>query len=187
MSAKFVFHKTAIASLHGIELKPHSDQRGCFERLFCAEEFKELGLRREIAQINHSMTRQKGVIRGLHFQYPPFVETKIVRCLRGAIFDVAVDLRANSATFLQWHGEILSAENGNMLYIPEGCAHGFQTIAPDAELLYLHTEYYHPEAEGGLHYADPRLGIKWMLACAEISVKDQCYPFIDERFRGIAL
>ena len=187
MSAKFVFHKTAFAGLYSIELKPSCDQRGCFERLFCAKEFKELGLQREIVQINHSLTRLKGAIRGLHFQSPPFVETKIVRCLRGAIFDVAVDLRANSGTFLQWHGEILSAENGNMLYIPEGFAHGFQTIEPDVELLYLHTEYYHPEAEGGLHYADPRLGITWRLDCTDISTKDQRYPLINEHFRGIAL
>ena len=183
--SKFHFQQTPLAGVYCIEPRPIHDARGYFERLFCQQDFQAIGLARPIVQMNHSLTMQQGVIRGLHFQSPPCAEAKIVRCLRGAIFDVAVDIRAGSPTFLQWHGEILSSENGRMLYLPEGCAHGFQTLDEQVELLYLHTAQYAPQHEGGLHWADPKLGIHWPLEPTDISERDQCHALIDEQFQGI--
>lgn len=184
---KFHFHNTPLAGVYLIEPRPLQDTRGYFERLFCQQEFHTIGLTKPIVQMNHSMTAQKGAIRGMHFQYPPCAETKIVRCLRGAIFDVAVDIRAESPTFLRWHAEILSSENGKMLYLSEGCAHGFQTFEEQVELLYLHTEMYAPQHEGGLRWNDPALGIRWPLDSTDISERDQCHALIDEQFQGIML
>lgn len=181
---RFNFQHTLLDGLYLIEPCPLQDARGYFERLFCQQEFQSIGLTKPILQINHSLTKQKGSIRGLHFQYPPYAETKIVRCLRGAIFDVAIDLRADSPTFLKWHGEILSSENGNMLYIPKGFAHGFQTLEAQVELLYLHTEMYAAEYEGGLHWSDPKLDIHWPLDPTDISDRDQRHSMIDEHFQG---
>jgi dTDP-4-dehydrorhamnose 3,5-epimerase len=163
---------------------PVEDARGTFARLFCA---RELGLEKPIAQINHSLTRKKGAVRGLHFQRPPHAETKIVSCLRGKAFDVAVDLRADSPTYLRWHAVELSPGNRNAFWIPEGFAHGFQALEEDTELLYLHTEYYAQDAEGALNAADPRLGIEWPLAFTEVSERDRSHPFIGTGFEGIRL
>ena len=140
---------------------------------------------RNIMQINHSQTRQHGSVRGLHFQQPPHAEVKIITCLRGAVFDVTVDIRVGSPTFLQWVGVELSAKNGAMILIPEGCAHGFQTLSDDTELLYLHTAPYAPESEGGLHYADPRLDISWPLPLADISQRDQNHALLSADFAGV--
>ena len=159
---------------------PHADARGSFERLFCARELAGVLEGRHIVQINHSRTAAVGAIRGLHFQRPPHAEMKLVRCLRGRVWDVAVDLRADSPTFLRWHAEELSPDNHRMLVIPEGCAHGFQVLAPDSELLYLHTAYYTPEAEGGVRHDDPALGIRWPLPVTDLSPRDHSHPLIGD-------
>ena len=146
-----------------------------------------VGLTKQIVQINRSLTRKRGTVRGMHFQFPPHAEVKIVSCLRGEIFDVAVDIRTGSPTFLQWHGEILSAGNRTSLYIPEGFAHGFQTLTPDCELLHLHTSAYAPHADGGLHPLDPRIGICWMEPVAEMSERDRSRQHITVSFTGVRL
>lgn len=187
MSSRFDFLSTPLAGLTVISRRYHEDARGLFGRLFCAEEFREIGLSEPIAQINHSVTRQTGAVRGMHFQNPPHAEIKIVSCLKGKVFDVAVDLRPGSSTFLRWHGEVLSAENRHALFIPEGFAHGFQTLEEDTELLYLHTGFYEPTAEGALNVADPRLDIAWPLPIAELSERDRTHPFIGAEFAGVRL
>lgn len=156
-------------------------------RLFCSRELGAIGLAKPIDQINHSITRGKGSVRGLHFQYPPHAETKIVSCLRGKVFDVAVDLRAGSPTFLRWHGVELSPEGCNAFFIPEGFAHGFQALEDDSELLYLHTEAYDQAAEGALNAEDPKLGISWPLAVTGLSDRDRAHPHLDAAFRGVRL
>ena len=170
-----------------IEPKPFSDSRGMFSRVFCQHELQSILYGKNIVQINYSLTRQKGAVRGMHFQHPPKAEIKMVKCLRGSVFDVIIDLRRNSTTLLQWHGEILSVENMKMMYIPEGYAHGFQTLEGNCELLYLHTEFYSPEHEGGVRYNDPKIGISWPLEASEISDKDKRYPFLTQDFGGIQL
>ena len=156
-------------------------------RLFCRNELQSILQSKNIVQINHSLTRQKGAIRGMHFQYSPKAEAKIVKCLRGSVFDVIIDLRKDAPTFLKWNGEVLSAENMKMIYIPEGFAHGFQTLEENCELLYLHTEFYSPEHEGGVCYDDPKIGIKWPLEPTEISDKDEKYSLLPQDFGGIQL
>ncbi|NJM12231.1 MAG: dTDP-4-keto-6-deoxy-D-glucose epimerase [Synechococcaceae cyanobacterium SM1_2_3] len=163
------------------------DPRGRLTRLFCEQDLRAVLNSRHIAQINHSQTRQRGSVRGLHFQYSPHAEIKLITCLRGAVLDVAVDIRMGSPTFLQWVGMELNAENSVMILIPEGCAHGFQTLSNDAELLYLHTAPYVPESEGGLHFADPRLAITWPLPLTDISPRDQNHAFMSANFAGIAV
>lgn len=137
--------------------------------------------------MNHSFTRAAGSIRGMHFQYPPHTEVKLVRCIAGAVLDVIVDLRKDSPTFLQWFGCELSAENKKLIYIPDGFAHGFQTLTDNAELLYQHSTIYQPGAEGGLRYNDERLKIDWPLESTVISERDKNHPLIDGGFAGIAL
>lgn len=178
---------TPIDGLFVIEAEPFKDSRGLFERLFCKNEFAGNRLYKEIVQINHSITHAKGAIRGLHFQNPPFAETKIVRCLAGAVFDVAVDLRHESPTFLNWHAEILIPENHKMLYIPEGFAHGFQVLEPNSELLYFHSSTYEKSAEGGVKYDDPQINIQWPLRVTDISQRDLSLPQIDQFNEGIRI
>jgi dTDP-4-dehydrorhamnose 3,5-epimerase len=185
--SRFDFITTPLSGLKLVQRKAIEDSRGFLSRFYCAEEFAENGINRSIVQINHTLTRKKGAVRGLHFQYPPYAETKLVSCLRGEIWDVALDLRSNSATFLQWYGEILSAANRKSMLIPEGFAHGFQTLTEDCELIYLHTAAYHPEAEGALNVTDPKLGIAWPLTITEISEKDRNHKLIEYEFQGIAL
>lgn len=179
MSQRFVFTPTAMSGLFVIQRLPLQDSRGSFERVFCAESFAPLGLEKPIVQINRSISRQPGTVRGLHYQEPPFAEVKMVSCLQGEVYDVAVDIRTDSPTFLQWHGESLSAENGKSLFIPEGFAHGFQTKTADCELLYFHSEAYVPEAEGGLHPLDPSLQIDWPLTITEMSDRDQQREYLN--------
>jgi dTDP-4-dehydrorhamnose 3,5-epimerase len=185
--ARFEFIPTPLQGLQVVQRLAISDERGFLSRFYCADEFLAAGINKPIAQINHTLTRQQGAVRGLHFQHPPYAETKLVSCLHGKIWDVAVDLRYNSPTFLHWHGEILSAENRKSLLIPEGYAHGFQALTPDCELIYLHTEAYHPEAEGGLRVTDQRLNITWQLPISELSPRDGNHPFISSDFHGIVL
>ena len=163
-----------------IEPEPFMDDRGLFARVFCKQELQSILHGKNIVQINHSLTRQKGAIRGMHFQRPPMAEIKIVKCLCGSVFDVMIDLRSNSSSFLNWHGERLSAKNMKMMYIPEGFAHGFQTLEQNSELLYLHTEFYSSEYEGGVRLDDPDLAIDWPLPPAMISERDRSLPLVSE-------
>lgn len=178
---------TSIDGLQKIERIYLDDERGGFARLFCADELKEAGWVRPIAQINSSNTKQRGSVRGLHFQYPPYAEMKLVICMRGAIWDVAVDLRHGSKTFLGWHAEHLSADNRTALLIPEGFAHGFQALSDDVELVYLHSEVYNPDVEGRLSYCDPRLDVKWPLPVSNVSPRDSSPAPSALEFEGIVL
>ena len=163
-----------------IDLEIQEDNRGFFARFYCKEEFEKKGLCTNWVQINTSLSRNKGTFRGLHYQYPPMAEAKIVRCLRGAIWDVIVDLRANSPTYGKWYGKNLNEENRTMIYIPKGFAHGFQTLTDNVEQLYLHSEFYNLEHEGGLRHDDPALKIPYPLPVSEISEKDQNLPLLAE-------
>lgn len=184
MSTRFDIVDTPLHGLHLIQRKPIGDMRGYLERLFCSEEFQLFSPGKSIVQINHTFTARLGTVRGMHFQRPPHAETKFVSCLRGKVFDVAVDLRHNSPTFLQWHAEVLSADNHKSLVIPEGFAHGFQTLTDDCELLYLHTACYKPEAEDGLNVMDSQLCITWPLPVSELSQRDIKHPFMGKDFTG---
>ena len=176
---------TPIADLFVVETSPNTDSRGAFARLYCELELSSLIGDRRIVQINRSRTTNVGAVRGLHFQYPPYAEIKFVRCTKGRVWDVAVDLRSKSPTFLDWHAQELSPLNERMMVIPEGVAHGFQVLEPESELLYLHTGFYTPGAEGGLRFSDPRLAINWPLPVTEASQRDKSYPLIDLNFSGI--
>ena len=169
-----------------VETAPVFDHRGAFARLFCERELSNVIGARHIVQINCSRTVAIGAVRGLHFQRPPKAEMKLVRCLQGKVWDVAVDLRRGSGTLLQWHAEELTPGNGCMLVIPEGCAHGFQALEAESELLYLHTAFYDPDAEGGVRCDDPRLAIAWPLPIADLSQRDRLLPTLDSRFSGIS-
>lgn len=179
--------ETPIAGVYEATCVPRRDQRGAFARLFCRDELGAAHHGRPIVQINHSRTTAVGAIRGLHFQYPPKSEAKWVRCLKGRVFDVAVDLRRESPTFLAWYAIELDAGRMNAVLVPEGCAHGFQVLEPDSELLYLHSESYAPDHEGGLRFDDPRLAILWPLPVCDLSERDRSHPLIDASFQGIAI
>ena len=187
MSSRFDILDTPIEGLRLIQRKPICDARGHLERLYCSDELQALIPGKDIMQINHTLTIKCGTVRGMHFQHPPYAETKFVSCLRGEVFDVAVDLRRNSSTFLHWHAEVLSADNHKTLVIPEGFAHGFQTLAADCEMLYFHTAIYRPDAEGGLHALDPRLAILWPEAITEISPRDATLPPVPDNFSEVVL
>jgi len=177
--------KLDIDGLYVISPEPKFDERGCFDRVFCQNELSSIRKDIVIRQINHSMTKHKGTIRGMHFQYPPHAEVKIIRCTRGSIFDVAIDIRKGSPTFLKWHSEILSGPNMNLFFVPEGFAHGFQALEDDTEIMYFNTSFYAKDAESALNYADPLIGIAWPLDVECISPKDAAHPFLDGRFGGI--
>ncbi len=187
MNGRFEHWETAIAGLKCLRRKLIGDSRGYLERLFCAEELHGFIEGRAIAQINHTLTERRGTVRGMHFQYPPYGEVKFVSCLRGEVFDVAVDLRRHSPTFLHWHAEILSEHNYRTLVIPEGFAHGFQSLTDHCEMLYFHTAPYHPESEGALNALDPRLAIVWPLKAVELSVRDREHVMLNSNFEGIDL
>lgn len=181
--ARLTINKTEIDGLVTVVRNPISDRRGYFERLFCSEELRELGLLP--CQINHSFTQEAGSLRGLHFQNPPHSETKMVTCLKGSVFDVAVDLRANSPTFLKWHGEILSEKNLTSMVIPKGFAHGFQTLEPNCELIYFHDQPYKADAEDGVNVFDKRLKIAWPLPAGNMSDRDSNARQINPEFNGL--
>ena len=183
---RFNFIQTTLNGLVLVQRMATEDHRGFLSRIYCADEFSKAGINKPIIQINHTLTCKKGSVRGLHFQHSPFMETKLVSCLKGEVFDVAVDLRRDSATFLHWHGETLSAENRKSLFIPEGFAHGFQALTDDCELFYLHSAAYHPEAEDVLNIVDPKLNISWPLPIRSLSERDRNRPFIDNHFQGAA-
>jgi dTDP-4-dehydrorhamnose 3,5-epimerase len=178
---------TQVSDVFVVETNKFKDQRGSFSRIFCDQDLSAILGERSIAQINLSQTQAKGAIRGMHFQHPPHAEMKIIRCLKGKVFDVALDLRANSSTFLQWHGEILTANDNKMLVIPEGFAHGFQTLEEDCELLYYHSTHYTPESEGGILFDDPMININWPLACTDASERDRQHKPLEKTYSGIKL
>ncbi|MDQ0572436.1 dTDP-4-dehydrorhamnose 3,5-epimerase [Variovorax paradoxus] len=183
--ARFSIRDTSLNGLHVVQRRKVEDSRGFFSRFFCADEIATAGFLRPISQINHTLTKRRGSVRGMHFQFPPHSEDKFVSCLRGEVFDVAVDLRKDSPTFLQWHAEILTADNDRSLLIPQGFAHGFQTLVDDVELLYLHSVPYAQSAEGGLSPTDPKLAIAWPLELTELSPRDAAHPHLTNDFDGI--
>lgn len=179
-----IFEPTILKGNYIVQLQPNGDDRGWFMRTYCKELFKEIEHEKEWVQMNHSYSAHKGVVRGMHFQNPPYAETKLVRCVQGSVFDVVVDLRKSSPTFLKWIGVELSAANKKMMYIPEGFAHGFQTLSEDAELVYLHTEVYTPQAEGGLLHNDPTIGIQWPETITQVSDRDLSFEVITENYKS---
>ena len=172
------FHKTRVSGAFVIEPEPHVDARGSFARMWCREEFQSMGLNAAFVQGNRSLNHKRGTLRGLHYQKPPHQEVKLVSCVRGAIYDVIVDLRPQSTSYREWLGIELSSESGRSLYVPAGCAHGFQTLIDDSEVIYLVTAEYEPSAEGGLRYSDPRIAIAWPLPVTVISEKDRSWPLL---------
>jgi dTDP-4-dehydrorhamnose 3,5-epimerase len=188
MTERFAVQPCRLAGLQIINRQPIVDSRGWFERTYCFDTFAQLGIDKTlktINQINRSFTVKKGSVRGMHFQTAPFMETKFVSCLRGEVFDVAVDLRADSPTFLQWHGEILSADNQRSLLIPEGFAHGFQTLSADCEMLYLHTQKFDPASSSGINPLDVKLAIHWPLPITEMSDGDRHRSMMLPTFEGL--
>lgn len=183
----FQVEETPLQGLKVIQRHPRKDSRGQFTRAFCFEELSAAGWTTPVMQINHSITSAVGSVRGLHYQKPPKAERKMVLCLRGRVWDVAVDLRSSSRTFLSWHAEELSAENSRALLIPEGFAHGFQVLEKESELLYLHSEQYSPQHEDGLSPLDPRLSISWPLAIGEMSERDRGFRILSDKYKGVTL
>jgi dTDP-4-dehydrorhamnose 3,5-epimerase len=186
-NSRYQVEYTPLAGLKRVTRRRLGDARGYLERLYCDEELLAAGFDKPVRQINRTVTREVGSIRGMHFQYPPHAEIKFVSCLRGSIFDVAVDLRRGSPTFLHWHGEVLSGDNAISLFIPEGFAHGLQTLSDDVEMLYLHTESYAPQAEGGLNALDPMLAIAWPITAGAMSDRDRGHSLLSSDFTGIEL
>jgi dTDP-4-dehydrorhamnose 3,5-epimerase len=176
---------TPLAGVYLLQRSRQVDARGFLSRVFCADTLAEAGWQGPVAQINQTLTLHKGTVRGLHFQHPPHAEYKLVSCLRGCVWDVAVDLRPGSPTFLQWHAEYLDADQGAALLIPAGFAHGFQAISDNAELLYCHSQAFAPHAQGGLHPTDPRLSIRWPLDIANLSDRDAQAPLLTPSFAGV--
>jgi dTDP-4-dehydrorhamnose 3,5-epimerase len=179
--------ETCIPGAWVLDTSVLQDNRGAFSRLFCSHELKNIIGQRTVVQINHSMTHGIGAVRGFHFQHPPHAEIKIVRCLKGCVFDVAVDLRQGSPTFLKWTAIELSSKNRRAFVIPEGCAHGFQVLEENSELLYLHTAFYTPDAEDAVRFDDPRIGVNWPLPPTDLSARDLSHKNLDEDFIGVAL
>ena len=185
--SEFRIQALALRGLYKIEQKVFCDERGRFARLFCQTSLGEQGRPFDIRQVNHSRTQEKGSVRGLHYQQAGFAEAKLITCVRGSIWDVAVDLRPESPTFLQWHGEYLNAEEGNSFLIPGGFAHGFQTLTDDAQVLYFSDADYAPAHEAGISATDPRLNIAWPLPVKNLSAKDATHPLLDAGYAGVRL
>jgi dTDP-4-dehydrorhamnose 3,5-epimerase len=175
-----IFNECKIPRAYVIEPSPHKDERGRFMRAWCVKEFSEHGIDFVPLQANMGYSLNKGTIRGMHFQTEPAVEAKLVRCTRGSMFDVVLDLRPASATYCQWHGVELSAENGSMLYLPEGCAHGYQTLEDNTEMLYMTSAYYTPSAVRGARFDDPVFQIQWPLDLSAISDQDRNWPLFEQ-------
>lgn len=172
-----------------IEIKTNSfvDERGSFTRLFCHDALSQILAGREFCQMNLSSTKKKGTIRGLHFQLPPSAEAKLIRCLRGRVYDVAVDVRKDSPTFLQWHGVELCSSENNAIFIPEGFAHGFQSLEDNCDLLYMHSSVWNKTAECGLRFDDPSLNIQWPNSATMVSARDLQHAWINAEFTGVSL
>ena len=182
----FLITDLPLTPLKRVERKRIMDERGHFQRMFCADELHGAGWIGPVAQINHSYSAKKGTVRGFHFQNPPHAEMKLVSCISGEVWDVAIDIRKGSKTFLHWHAEQLSAENCGALLIPEGFAHGFQTLTDNVELLYCHSSPYSAASESGLHPMDPKLAVAWPLPVTQISQRDAACKMLDKNFAGVA-
>ena len=182
-----IFDELALSGTYLIKPQYFHDNRGSFGRLLCKDELKKIGHTEDIVQVNHSINSTKGSIRGMHYQISPCCEVKIIKCLKGAIWDVIIDLRKNSPTFLQWTGIEISAKNQHIIYIPKGFAHGFQVLENDSELLYMHTANYSPAHERAMNYNDPKFGIDWPLTITEVSTKDSSHLMLDENFKGLEI
>lgn len=180
-----IFTQTSLNGSYIIDLEPFTDERGWFARTYCKNEFNTIGHTKEWVQLNHSYTKQKGTIRGMHYQLAPFSEIKLVRCISGAVYDVIIDIRKNSPTFKHYFGAEISAKNKKMIYIPEGFAHGFQTLTDDCELTYHHSQFYMPGVEGGIRFNDPSIEIEWPLSVNTISERDSLHPLININFKGL--
>ena len=180
-----IFAETPLPGAYVIELDKHQDERGFFARSWCAREFAAKGLDPHLVQCNVSFNKLKGTLRGLHYQIPPHAEAKLVRCTKGSLYDVIVDLRKASPTFLRWFAIELTAANHRMLYIPNLFAHGFQTLEDDTEIFYQMSEFYEPAASKGLRWNDPKLSINWPAADRTMSQKDQAYPNLDVSVVGL--
>ncbi len=178
-------HATPLADARLVELEKRGDERGFFARLFCEREFAAAGLEARFVQANNSLSAAAGTLRGMHYQLGAAAEVKLVRCIRGALFDAILDLRPDSPDFGKWFGETLTAENRLMMYVPRGFAHAILTLEPNTEALYLVSAFYAPEAERGVRWNDPRFGIAWPLAPGEVSAKDAAWPDFDPHFHGV--
>lgn len=176
------FIETKLKGAYVIELEIREDDRGFFARSFCMDEYAKLGLSNKVIQINNSLNKYKGTLRGMHYQISPKQEDKIVRCIKGAIYDVIIDLRPDSDTFCDWFGIELSETNRMSLFVPKGCAHGYISLVDDSEILYLVTENYSPDFERGIRWNDPKFDIKWPIKPIEISEKDNAHPFFDPNY-----
>lgn len=179
------FEPTPLAGAYTIHLEKRGDSRGFFARSFCEKEFAAAGLETRFVQMNNSLNARKGTLRGMHYQLTPAAEVKVVRCLRGALYDVIADLRPDSPTFGKTWGVELTAENRTMYYVPRGFAHGLITLTDDTELMYLVSAFYNPEQERGLRWNDPKLAIEWPIEPVEISEKDANWPSFDPAWHGI--
>ncbi len=184
---RFSVSELPLNGLKNITRTRSADSRGFFDKIFAADDLLEIGWKKKICQINHSYTLKKGSIRGMHYQKPPKIEMKLISCIRGKVWDVAVDIRKDSPTFLRWHAQTLSSENCFALLVPEGFAHGFQSLSDDSELIYCHSEEYSPNEDSGLNPFDPLLGITWPESIGEVSDRDKGYPFLNNDFIGIDL
>lgn len=176
---------TPLPGLQIVDTEPASDGRGRFERLFCEQEFAPLRAGLRFVQVNLSTTAQRGTVRGMHYQRAPAAEAKLIRCMRGHVFDVAVDLRAGSPTFLHWHAVELRADIPHEVFIPEGFAHGFQALSDDVQLLYFHTAPWTPACEGGVRHDDPCIAIDWPLTPIQVSERDRTHPLLDANYAGL--
>ncbi|MBD3337959.1 MAG: dTDP-4-dehydrorhamnose 3,5-epimerase [Candidatus Lokiarchaeota archaeon] len=176
-----IFHKTALKDAYVIELNKLTDERGFFARAWCKEEFDENQLSSNVVQANISHNKLKGTIRGMHYQVAPYEEAKLIRCIKGSIFDVIIDLRQDSPTFEQWLAFELTENNFKMLYVPQGFAHGFQTMENDTNVFYQVTQYYTPRCENGLRYNDPYFNIKWPLRATVVSEKDRTWENYNQK------
>jgi dTDP-4-dehydrorhamnose 3,5-epimerase len=170
------FHETKLPAVLEIHLDPLHDERGFFARSWCQREFEEHGLNPKLVQCNVSFNARKGTLRGMHYQAPPYPEAKLVRCTRGAIYDVVVDLRPDSPTFKRWIGVELTSTKRNMVYVPEGCAHGFLTLEDETDVFYQMSEFYHPDLARGVRWNDPAFGIVWPGEATQMSERDRSYP-----------
>ena len=173
------FHETPLVGAFVIEPAPHVDDRGRFMRAWCAREFADHGVCFTPVQANMGFSARRGTVRGMHFQVAPALEAKLVRCTKGAVFDVLIDMRPESATYWQWFGVELTAENGRMLYVPEQCAHGCQSLEDESEIYYLASQYYSPAAVRGVRFDDPAFNIRWPLPPTAVSPQDRSWPLVE--------
>ena len=175
-----IFHETRLPGVFEIHLEQKRDERGFFARSWCQQEFEAHGLNPNVVQCNVSFNRDKGTLRGMHYQAPPYAETKVVRCTRGSIYDVVIDIRPESSTYTQWVAVLLTADKRNMVYVPEGCAHGFLTLADESEVFYQMSEFYNAGSARGVRWNDPAFQIIWPDAVEGISDRDRTYPDFEQ-------